>query len=78
MTSFRPHAIEIDGGRTSGWHRPEVGTGYVFLVDVIEEDGGRLGLWSGSDYGLAIIAAEQARLDFEITEPVRDVIGGTA
>ena len=52
--------------------------GEFFLVDLIEEDGGHIGLWSGFDYSTAIIEAEHARRDFQIFEPVRDRIGGVA
>lgn len=85
--SFHPHAIEIDGGilrehyrlADSGRHADHVGIGdYHFLVDLIEEDGGRVGLWSGFDYSMAIREAETARIEFEVSEPVRDLIGGAA
>lgn len=73
MTSFRPHAIELDGGVVRGHAASH---GYWFVVDVIEEDGGRLGIWDGPEYGVAIIEAEHARLEFGIEEPVRDVVAG--
>jgi hypothetical protein len=83
--SFRPHAIEIDGGVVR-WATRESASGtwidwpaigaFHFLVDLLEEDGGRIGLWSGTDYAQAIAEAESARLDFDVEEPVRDRIGG--
>lgn len=85
--TFRPHAIELDGGilrsttihDAKGSHPSFVGVGdYHFTVDLIEEDGGRIGLWSGFDYSTAIIEAEHARRDFEISEPVRDKLAGGA
>jgi hypothetical protein len=83
--SFHPHLIEIDGGilRSTTVHgagaprASYIGIGdYHFFVDLVEEDGGRIGLWSGFDYSTAIIEAEHARRDFEIEHPVRDRIGG--
>jgi hypothetical protein len=82
--SFRPHAIEIDGGilheryrlDDSGRHADHVGGDYRFFVDLIEEDGGRVGLRSGVHYSMAIREAGAARIEFEISEPVRDLIGG--
>jgi len=73
--SFRPHHVEIDGGLLRG-SRPCPGAGdFVFLVDVIEDDGAHLGVWSGPDYPTAILEAEHARREFEIGEPVRDLVG---
>ena len=63
--SFRPHAIEVDGGilwgttvyDQNGSHQSSEGIGsYRFTVDVIEEDGGRV--------------------EFGVREPVRDVVAG--
>ena len=83
--SFRPHAIELNGGtvRSStvkgvGGTRHqfhEVGQ-FRFFVDMVEEDGGRLGLWDGTNYEAAIREAEAARRDFDIETAVRDMIGG--
>ena len=83
--TFRPHAIILDGGILksctiidANGPRPDyTGIGnYHFSVDLVEEDGGRIGLWSGFDYTTAIREAEGARIDFGITEPVRDLVVG--
>lgn len=75
--TFRPHAIEIDGGilksttvyDAHGSHQDYHGIGdYHFFVDLIEEGGGRLGLWSGFNYSDAIREAETARIELEISE----------
>ncbi|MEO6013936.1 MAG: hypothetical protein ABIQ30_10180 [Devosia sp.] len=85
--SLHPHAIEIDGGilksttrHTAAGSYPEyIGIGdYHFYVDLIEEDGARIGLWSGFDYSTAIIEAEVARVEFGVAERVRSRIGGGA
>ena len=83
--SFRPHAIELNGGtlRSStvkgvggtSHQFSEVGQ-FRFFVDMVEEDGGRLGLWDGDDYEAAIQEAEAARRDFGIETAVSDMIGG--
>lgn len=84
--SFHPSHIEIHGGvvrevtihDVNGTRPSYQGIGdFHFFVDVVEHDGGRLGLWSGLDYEDAIRQAEAARIDFEIDQPVHDTIAGT-
>jgi hypothetical protein len=36
----------------------------IFLVDLIEADGCRCGMWDGTDYSTAIIEAEELARDF--------------
>ncbi len=45
---------------------------FMFFVDAVEVDGGRLSLDSTDDYETAIRLAEAARNDLEIDFPVRD------
>ncbi|HAO2891892.1 TPA: hypothetical protein IHM15_004492 [Escherichia coli] len=76
--------IEIDGGTVTGatittdkGTRPipyEVGSKSYF-VDVIEIDGGHIGMWSGSTYEEAVKQAEVLRKDFNVSV-VRDKIEG--
>lgn len=83
--TFYPSHIEISGGIVrdstitdqNGTRRlpDEIGS-YQFFVELVERDGGHLGLWSGPDYGDAIRQAEAARVDFEIEQPIRDTIAG--
>lgn len=49
---------------------------YRFFIDVVERDGGRLGLDSCETYEEAIQLAEEARIDCELTSPVRDRVVG--
>ncbi|MVS99242.1 hypothetical protein [Devosia marina] len=51
----------------------EVGQ-FRFFIDVVEYDGGRLGLDSCDTYDHAILKAEQARHDWRLSSPVRDVV----
>jgi hypothetical protein len=36
----------------------------LFLVDLIEADGCRCGMWDGTDYSKAIVEAEELALEF--------------
>jgi len=83
--AFRPHYIEFDGGvrkhsttiTAAGRHDLVVAGGVMhFFVDLIEEDGGRVGLWDGSDLGEGIRQAQRARIEFGIVAPVHDLFGG--
>jgi hypothetical protein len=86
MDRFDPLYIEIDGGRVHapavihdhrGRHLDYSRMGdFVFFVDVVEADGGRLGVWDGLSYEDAIREAEAARRGFAIEGPVRDVVLG--
>ncbi|HEV2517907.1 MAG TPA: hypothetical protein VGV07_21830 [Devosia sp.] len=74
MTDWRPHHVELDSGITKV---AGVVTGNrVFWVDIVEVDGGRLGVWLGHSYHEAIVEAERARIDFELHEPVKDLVAG--
>lgn len=77
MTDWRPHHVELDSGITKV---AGIDTGNrAFWVDVVEVDGGRLGVWLGHSHHEAIEVAERVRIDFELDEPVRDlVLGGGA
>lgn len=86
MTDIQPKFIEIDGGVISAPPRligadgvryldHEVGT-FRFFVELVEIDGGRIGVWDGLDYEDAIRNAEEARREWEIDEPVHDLIAG--
>lgn len=48
-----------------------------FFIDVVETDGGRLGLDTCADYETAIRLAEEARVGFEIDAPVHDHVVGS-
>lgn len=50
---------------------------FIFFVDAVDTNGGRLGLDSSEDYESAIRSAEEARLDFEIDFPVKDTVAGS-
>lgn len=50
---------------------------FMFFVTAVEDNGGRLGLDSCEDYEAAIRSAEEARIDFEIDFPVRDMVAGS-
>ena len=50
---------------------------FMFFIDAVETDGGRLGLDSCEDYENAIRLAEAARVDFEIDFPVKDTVAGS-
>lgn len=87
MTEIHPKYIEIDGGTVTAsriigaegvrFLDHEIGT-FQFFIDLVEVDGGRIGLWSGLDYEQAIREAEQARREWEIDEPVHDLVAGGA
>ena len=49
-----------------------------FFVDVIEADGGRLGLWDGQSYEDAIREAEEIAADFGSLPVCDHVVGGSA
>lgn len=51
----------------------EVGQ-FRFYIDVVEYDGGRLGLDRCETYDHAICEAEQARHDWQLSSPVRDLV----
>jgi len=75
MGDLRPRYIEIDTGieKLAG-----VDAGRIFWIDLVDTDGGRLGLWFGHNYDEAIEIAEKNRLAWELDEPVRDLVGGAA
>lgn len=76
MIECRPHHVEPDSGITEV---AGVTTGNrVFWVDVVEVDRGRLGVWLGHSYHEAIEAAERTRINFELDEPVWDLVPGGA
>lgn len=53
------------------------GDPFVFFIDLVEQDGGRVGLWTGSDYEEAVREAELCRREWKIDEPVHDrIVGG--
>ena len=81
---FTPAFIEIDAGTITGapysegengrrYHDEQIGT-FQFFVAAVEADGGRLTLWIGPHYEAAMRHAEGARVDFEIDEPVHDLV----
>ncbi|MHA6688204.1 hypothetical protein [Mesorhizobium sp. A556] len=83
---FKRGHVEIHGGVVSSStitdahgtrpDRSNVGQ-YRFFVDLIERDGGRIGLWDGPAHADAIREAEAVSRDAAI--PVRDlVVGGEA
>jgi hypothetical protein len=83
--AFRPRCIELDGGvrkhsttiTATGRHDLVVAGGVMhFFVELVEEDGGRVGLWDGSDLGEGIRHAERAQIEFGIVAPVHDLFGG--
>ena len=85
--SFQPHFIQIDAGTIKSAEltdaagtRPDYSSigDFVFFIDLVEHDGGRLGLWSGRSYEQAIREAESARADFGIAEAVHDLVAGGA
>ncbi|RDE08383.1 hypothetical protein [Pelagibacterium lacus] len=88
MTNIKPKFIEIDGGRVTSVRITDAdgerfahydGDPFVFFIDLVDQDGGRTGLWTGSDYQDAVREAELCRREWEIDEPVHDLIaGGTA
>lgn len=65
----------IDNGFIKQPCPDEIGK-FRFFIDVIETDGGRLCLDSCDRYDEAIQLAEEARVDFEISLPVRDRVVG--
>lgn len=77
--------VEIDGGivqtatvTDENGMRPiltDVGR-FFYFVDVIEPDGGRIGMWHGTDHGEAVRQANILALDFG--GKVRDRTGGAA
>lgn len=73
MTDLNPQYVELDSG-----HEKVAGVvgARVFWVDIVEVDGGRIGVWWGRSYDEAIRAAEESRLDWQLTEPVRDLVLG--
>jgi hypothetical protein len=50
---------------------------FRFFVEVVDVEGGRLGIDSCTDYEAALRRAELARQDFFIDHPVRDNIAGS-
>lgn len=81
---FRNSHIEIDGGIVSaatitdakGTRADLTSVGcYHYFVDVIEADGGRIGMWSGPSHQEAI---RQARILSKDFGPVRDLVTGGA
>ena len=73
MTELNPHHVELNSG-----HEKVAGIVgcRVFWIDVVEADGGRLGVWWGHNYDDAIRTAEETRTDWELAEPVRDLVVG--
>lgn len=88
MTDIMPKFIEIDGGRVTAVRITDAdgerfahydGDPMVFFIDLVEQGGARIGLWQGTDYEEAVREAELCRREWEIDEPVQDLIaGGTA
>lgn len=82
---YEPVFITIDAGTVTAsytegesgrrYNDHEIGT-FRFYVAAVEANGGRLTVWSGSDYEDAMRAAERARVDFEVDEPVHDNVAG--
>lgn len=85
MTDIKPKFIEIDGGRVTSIKIKDAygerfahydGDPMVFFIDLVEQDGSRIGLWSGTDYIEAVREAELCRREWGIDEPVHDLIAG--
>lgn len=82
-----PSTIEIHGGIVSGCTIADAkGTRPVlvpvhrrFFVDVVEADGSRIGMWDGTSYDEAIIAAYELGCDFgaSVVDAVISAKGGT-
>ena len=80
---FENSHIEIDGGLVlsatitdANGIRPDLTNigRYHYYVDVVEADGGRIGMWSGQSYDEAVREANTLSKDFG---PVRNrVVGG--
>ena len=50
----------------------------TYFVDLIDTEGGRLGLWSGISYELAVAVAESSLKEFGVTEIADLTKGGRA
>lgn len=79
----KPSFVEITGGvvrfstitGAAGTHPVPSDIGrFHFYVDVVEADGGRIGMWSGTDHAEAVKQAGLLALDFNAE--VRDLTGG--
>lgn len=80
---FKKGYVEIHGGAVSSatitdalGTRPDVSTvgQFRFFVDLIEPDGGRIGMWDGSTYDDAIREAQAMGRESGI--PIHDLISG--
>lgn len=49
---------------------------FAFFIDLIDLEGGRLAIDSCGLYDEAIELAEEARIDFDVAPPVRDLVLG--
>ncbi len=77
-SEFTPVRVEIDNGIvtaamqhgvTNRW-LPELIGKRRYFVDLVEADGGRLGVWDGDNEAEAISEAALARTEWAISPPV--------
>lgn len=55
---------------------PEAVGMFAFFIDLVDVGGGRLALGSCGLYDQAIALADEARADFDVSAPVRDLVRG--
>ena len=74
--SFPTVYVAIDGGTVVESTNPQFLGSYRYFVDFIDQDGGCIGVWDGTDHEDAVLAADEWAADFNC--PVIDKCRGVA